>query len=87
MLKSCAVKAPGFGGRLKAMLHDTAILTGGELVSEELGLKLENASLDQLGHAKRIVIGKDTTTVTAVAAKVMRSAPVSSKSGARSIRQ
>ena len=60
VLKSCAVKAPGFGDRRKAMLQDIAILTGGEVISEELGLKLENASLDQLGRAKRIVIDKDT---------------------------
>ena len=63
VLKSCAVKAPGFGDRRKAMLQDIAMLTGGEVVSEELGLKLENASLDQLGRAKRIVIDKDTTTI------------------------
>jgi len=63
VLKSCAVKAPGFGDRRKAMLQDIAILTGGEVISEELGLKLENASLDKLGHAKRIVIDKDTTTI------------------------
>jgi chaperonin GroEL len=63
VLKSCAVKAPGFGDRRKAMLQDIAILTGGEVISEELGLKLENASLEQLGRAKRIVIDKDTTTI------------------------
>src|SRR5208337_4919814 len=63
VLKSCAVKAPGFGDRRKAMLQDIAILTGGEVISEELGLKLENASLAQLGRAKRIVIDKDTTTI------------------------
>ena len=63
VLKSCAVKAPGFGDRRKAMLQDIAILTGGEVISEELGLKLENASLDQLGRAKRIVVDKDATTI------------------------
>ena len=63
VLKSCAVKAPGFGDRRKAMLQDIAILTGGEVISEELGLKLENASIDQLGRAKRIVVDKDTTTI------------------------
>ena len=62
-LKSCAVKAPGFGDRRKEMLQDIAILTGGQVISEELGLKLENAGLEQLGHAKRIVIGKDNTTI------------------------
>ncbi|MGA9547354.1 MAG: chaperonin GroEL, partial [Rhodomicrobium sp.] len=63
VLKSCAVKAPGFGDRRKAMLQDIAILTGGEVISEELGLKLENASIDQLGRAKRIVVDKVTTTI------------------------
>jgi chaperonin GroEL len=63
VLKSCAVKAPGFGDRRKAMLQDIAILTGGQVISEELGLKLENASLEELGRAKRIVIDKDSTTI------------------------
>ncbi|WP_448955072.1 chaperonin GroEL [Labrys neptuniae] len=63
ILKSCAVKAPGFGDRRKALLQDIAILTGAQVVSEELGIKLENVTLDQLGHAKRIVIDKDTTTI------------------------
>ncbi len=62
-LKSCAVKAPGFGERRKAMLQDMAVLTGGQLVSEELGLKLERASLEQLGRAKRVVVDKDNTTI------------------------
>jgi len=62
-LQTCAVKAPGFGDRRKAMLQDMAILTGGSLVSEELGMKLENLELTQLGHAKRIVIDKDNTTI------------------------
>jgi len=62
-LKVAAVKAPGFGDRRKAMLEDLAVLTGGTVVSEEKGYRLENATLDQLGHAKRIVIDKDTTTV------------------------
>jgi chaperonin GroEL len=62
-LKSCAVKAPGFGDRRKAMLQDMAVLTGGMVISEELGLKLENVGLDQLGQAKRIVIDKDNTTI------------------------
>lgn len=62
-LKSCAVKAPGFGDRRKAMLHDMAILTGGQVVSEELGLKLENVSIEQLGGAKRVVVDKDNTTI------------------------
>ena len=63
VLKSCAVKAPGFGERRKALLADIATLTGGEVVSEELGLKLEDTKLTQLGRARRIVIDKDTTTV------------------------
>ncbi len=62
-LKSCAVKAPGFGDRRKAILEDIAVLTGGEVVSEDLGLKLENISLAQLGKAKRVVIDKDNTTI------------------------
>jgi chaperonin GroEL len=62
-LKSCAVKAPGFGDRRKAMLQDMAILTGGQVVSEELGLKLENVAIQQLGTAKRVVVDKDNTTI------------------------
>ena len=62
-LKSCAVKAPGFGDRRKAMLEDIAILTGGQVVSEELGLKLEHMTVQQLGRAKRIVIDKENTTI------------------------
>ena len=62
-LKVAAVKAPGFGDRRKAMLEDIAILTGGTVVSEEKGYRLENATLDYLGRAKRIVINKDTTVV------------------------
>jgi chaperonin GroEL len=61
---SCAaVKAPGFGDRRKAMLQDLAILTGGQLIAEELGIRLENVGLDHLGKAKRVVIDKDNTTV------------------------
>ena len=63
ILKTTAVKAPGFGDRRKAMLEDIAILTGGTVIAEELGLKLENAQLKDLGHAKRIEIGKDDTTI------------------------
>jgi chaperonin GroEL len=62
-LRSCAVKAPGFGDRRKAMLQDMAVLTGCQVVSEELGLKLENVSVASLGRAKRVVINKDTTTI------------------------
>jgi chaperonin GroEL len=62
-LRSCAVKAPGFGERRKAMLQDIAILTGGDLISEELGLKLEHAKIEQLGRAERVIIDKDKTTI------------------------
>jgi chaperonin GroEL len=63
LFQSVAVKAPGFGERRKAMLGDIAALTGATIVSEEVGLKLENTTLDQLGHARRIVVTKDDTTI------------------------
>jgi chaperonin GroEL len=62
-IKVCAVKAPGFGDRRKQMLQDVAILTGGQMISEELGFKLENAVVSDLGQAKRVVIDKDNTTI------------------------
>ena len=62
-LKVCAVKAPGFGDRRKAMLQDIATLTGGQVISEDLGMKLENVTLDMLGTAKRVEITKDDTTI------------------------
>lgn len=62
-LKVCAVKAPGFGDRRKAMLEDIAVLTGGQVISEEVGLKLENADLTNLGRAKKVVVTKDDTTI------------------------
>ncbi len=62
-LKVAACKAPGFGDRRKAMLEDIAVLTGGEVVSEELGTKLENVSLDMLGNAKRVILNKEDTTI------------------------
>ena len=62
-LKVAAVKAPGFGDRRKAMLEDIAVLAAGQMISEDLGIKLENVTLDMLGRAKRIVIEKDTTTI------------------------
>jgi chaperonin GroEL len=62
-LKVAAVKAPGFGDRRKEMLRDIAILTGGQVISEELGLKLENTTLNDLGRAKRVIVDKDNTTV------------------------
>ena len=63
ILKTCAVKAPGFGDRRKAMLEDIAILTGGTVIAEELGLKLENATLKDLGRAKKIEVEKENTTL------------------------
>ncbi len=63
VLKVCAVKAPGFGDRRKAMLQDIAILTGGQVISEDLGLKLEHIELVQLGQAKKITVNKDNTTI------------------------
>ncbi|MFZ0035185.1 MAG: chaperonin GroEL [Sedimentisphaerales bacterium] len=63
VLKVCAVKAPGFGDRRKAMLADIAVLTGGEVITEDLGIKLEKIELSQLGQAKKIVVDKETTTI------------------------
>ena len=62
-LKVAAVKAPGFGDRRKAMLEDIAVLTAGQVISDDLGIKLENVTLDMLGSAKRVVVDKDTTTI------------------------
>lgn len=62
-LKVCAVKAPGFGDRRKAILQDLAVLTGGQVISEDLGMKLENTTIDMLGTAKRVIISKDDTTI------------------------
>lgn len=62
-LKVCAVKAPGFGDRRKALLEDIALLTGGEMISEETGMKLESVTIDQLGRAKKIVVTKEDTTI------------------------
>ena len=63
VLKGCAVKAPGFGDRRKAMLQDMAVLTGGQVISEDIGFKLENVTLEQLGRATRVVIDKEHTTI------------------------
>ncbi len=63
VLKVCVVKAPGFGDRRKAMLQDMAVLTGGQVISEDLGIKLEKIELSQLGQAKKIVVDKETTTI------------------------
>ncbi len=62
-LNACAVKAPGFGDRRKAMLEDISILTGGRVISEDLGIKLENVHIEDLGRAKKVVVDKDTTTI------------------------
>jgi chaperonin GroEL len=69
VLKGCAVKAPGFGDRRKAMLQDIAVLTGGQLISEDLGIKLENVTIEQLGRAARVVVDKDNTTIIGGAGK------------------
>ena len=78
-LKVAAVKAPGFGDRRKAMLEDIAVLTAGQMISEDLGIKLENVTIDMLGRAKRVLIEKDTTTIidgsgekTAISARVQQ---------------
>ncbi|MHC4456472.1 MAG: chaperonin GroEL [Planctomycetota bacterium] len=63
ILKICAVKAPGFGDRRKAMLADMAVMTGGQVITEDLGIKLEGIELSQLGQAKKITVGKETTTI------------------------
>ena len=63
IVKVCAVKAPGFGDRRKAMLEDMAVLTGGTVISEELGLQLEKATLKDLGRAKKVVVSKENTTI------------------------
>jgi chaperonin GroEL len=70
-LLTCAVKAPGFGDRRKAMLEDIAILTGGKAITEDLGIKLENIKVDDLGHAKKVVVDKDNTTIVEGAGKTM----------------
>src|SRR6202035_4174060 len=62
-LSACAVKAPGFGDRRKAMLEDIATLTGGKAITEDLGIKLENLTLEDLGKAKKVVVDKDNTTI------------------------
>src|SRR5262249_8489709 len=69
VLQICAVKAPGFGDRRKAMLGDIAVLTGGQVISEDLGLKLENVNLEQLGRAKTIKVEKESTTIISGAGK------------------
>jgi chaperonin GroEL len=84
ILKTCAVKAPGFGDRRKAMLEDIAILTGGQVIAEEVGLTLEKATLTELGQAKRIEIGKENTTIIDGAGVSATSKHASSRSARRS---
>jgi chaperonin GroEL len=79
-LKVCAVKAPGFGDRRKAMLQDIAVLTGGQVISEDVGFKLENAVLSDLGQAKRVVVDKDNTTIVDGAGEGTRSRAASTRS-------
>src|SRR5262249_60896159 len=67
--QACAVKAPGFGDRRKAMLEDMAILTGGQVISEDLGLKLDQTRIEQLGKARRVTVTKDDTTIVEGAGK------------------
>jgi chaperonin GroEL len=83
-LKVAAVKAPGFGDRRKAMLQDIAILTAGEMISEDLGIKLENVTLGMLGQAKKVSIDKDNTTIVDGAGAATTSRPASSRSARRS---
>ena len=86
ILNIAAVKAPGFGDRRKAMLGDIATLTGGTLISEDLGMKLENLELAQLGRAKQITIDKDTTTIVEGAGRPPTSRTGSTSSASRSSR-
>lgn len=83
-LKIAAVKAPGFGDRRKAMLQDIAILTGGQVISEDLGMKLENVTIDMLGRAKKISINKDNTTIVDAPVRRPRSRPACRRSASRS---
>jgi hypothetical protein len=86
-LKVAAVKAPGFGDRRKAMLEDIATLTAGQVISEDLGIKLENVTLDMLGRAKRVLIDKENTTIIDGAGKKETSSPVPARSRRRSRRR
>lgn len=84
IVKVAAVKAPGFGDRRKAMLQDIAILTGGTVISEEVGLSLEGATLEHLGNAKRVVINKENTTIIDAPVCRLISKPASCRSASRS---
>lgn len=83
-LKVAAVKAPGFGDRRKAMMEDMAVLTGGQVISEDLGIKLENVTLDMLGTAKKVSITKDETTIVDGAGEKKTSKAVLARSRRRS---
>jgi len=85
-LQCVGVKAPGFGDRRKAMLEDIAVLTGGRVIAEELGMKLENVALQDLGRCKRIVVDKDTPRSSTAPARRPTSRAASSRSGRRSRR-
>ena len=84
IIKVAAVKAPGFGDRRKAMLQDIAILTGGQVISDEVGLSLEKATLNDLGEAKKVVVEKENTTLIGGAGKTLTSRPASARSASRS---
>ena len=79
VLNVCAVKAPGFGDRRKDMLGDIAILTGGQVISEDLGMKLENATLEQLGKAKKITVDKENTTIVIVTHNMQQATRIADK--------
>jgi len=83
-LNVAAVKAPGFGDRRKAMLEDIATLTGGKVISEDLGIKLETITLEDLGKAKKVTIDKENTTVVEAEARAKRSTAASKRSAIRS---
>ena len=85
-LKVAAVKAPGFGDRRKAMLEDIGVLTGGQVISEDLGIKLENVTLNMLGKAKRVLIEKENTTIVEGAGKKRTSSAAATRSARRSRR-
>src|SRR5881409_4383200 len=86
-LHCASVKAPGFGDRRKAMLEDVAILTGGRCITEDLGIKLENIRLEDLGRAKKVVVDKDNTTIVEGAGKASTIEGASSRFGRRSRRR
>jgi chaperonin GroEL len=86
-LKVAAVKAPGFGDRRKAMLEDIAVLTGGQAISEDLGIKLENVTIDMLGRARRVRIERENTTIVDGTARKKTSRRASDRSSSKSRKQ